>query len=139
MKTPSYATSQISFVLTGIPVILVIWKNTEYNIGSAYDESTGEFICPHDGIYSFYATSPIYGTKDLHYGNISIYVNGSQKIRHFLRNSNAGDYVFDHSSPHGVIQLRKGDTVHIDMSGPFYHAGTKCERTYFQGHLIYLL
>merc|ERR1719270_1667598 len=39
----------------------VIWKNIEYNIGSAFNASNGKFTCPHDGIYSFYANSPVYG------------------------------------------------------------------------------
>jgi len=39
----------------------VLWRNIEYNIGSAYDASNGKFTCPYDGIYSFYATSPING------------------------------------------------------------------------------
>ena len=116
-------------------IFLVIWKNIEYNIGNAFDESTGIFTCPHDGIYSFYATSPIYGQ---YYGRIDIYVNGSKKVHHFLRNHGAGEDEFKHVSPNGVFKLSKGDTVHIYMQGTFYRA-RYCTRTYFQGHLINLL
>ena len=41
----------------------VIWTNTEYNIGNAFDETKGTFTCPYDGIYSFYATSAVYNSK----------------------------------------------------------------------------
>ena len=119
-----------------IKLFLVIWKNIEYNIGNAFDESTGKFTCPHDGIYSFYATSAINGQ---HNGWIYIDVNGSKKVDHYLRNHGAGKDEFKHVSPAGVFKLSKGDTVQIRMSGTFYYASSGCESTYFQGHLIDLL
>ena len=119
-----------------IKLFLVIWKNIEYNIGYAFDQSTGKFTCPHDGIYSFYATSSIRGQ---YYGRIKIYVNGSEKVHHFLRNHSAGEWEFKQVSPNGVFKLSKGDTVHIYMGGIFYLASSECTRTYFQGHLIDLL
>ena len=115
---------------------LVIWKNIEYNIGNAFDESTGKFTCPHDGIYSFYATSPINGQDK---GRIYIYVNGSQKVYHYLYNHGAGEDEFKHVSPTGVFKLSKGDTVDIRMSGTFHFASSECSRTYFQGYLIDIL
>ena len=115
-----------------IKLFLVIWKNIEYNIGNAFDESTGKFTCPHDGIYSFYATSPVYN-NDAH---IYIYVNGSSKVYHYIYEPSSN---YAHSSPHGVFKLKKGDSVHINMSGAFSRAGSECDRTYFQGHLIDLL
>jgi len=118
----------------------VIWQNIEYNIGSAYDASNGKFTCPYDGIYSFYATSPIYGEE---YGNIDIMVNQSVKSKHFLRNygkyGESGYGEENHVSPQGLFKLKKGDTVHISMSGYFYYGSSDCTRTYFQGHLIDLL
>ena len=120
--------------LIKIKLFLVIWENIEYNIGNAFDKSTGTFTCPQDGIYSFYATSPIWGQT---YGRIYIYVNGSEKVHHYL--CNHGEYEFKHTSPNGVFKLRKGDTVHIDMLGTFHYASSQCSRTYFQGHLIDLL
>jgi len=113
----------------------VIWKNVEYNIGSAYDASNGKFTCPHDGVYSFYATSPIIGSKRS--GNISIYVNGSEKVNHHAHNGYSDIWVSNGNlSPQGVFKLSKGDTVHINMNGRFFYASSKCIRTYFQGHLI---
>ena len=108
----------------------------EYNIGSAFDASNGKFTCPYDGLYSFYATSPIQGERN---GSIVIYVNGSQKVFHYNRNHGAEQYDFKHNSPQGVFKLTKGDTVHIRMYGYFYRASSYCDRTYFQGHLIDLL
>ena len=119
-----------------IKLFLVIWKNIEYNIGNAFDESTGTFNCPHDGIYSFYATSSIY---DNYEGWVQIYVNGSRKVNHLLRNHGAGEWEFKQVSPNGVFKLSKGDTVHIYMGGIFYLASSECTRKYFQGHLIDLL
>jgi hypothetical protein len=120
----------------------VIWKSVEYNIGSAYDASNGQFTCPYDGIYSFYATSPTYRDMydDTRYEtHIEIHVNGSIKVQHYVV-ANLDDFL--HSTPHGVFKLQKGDTVHIERWGPFSNTVYgKCykERTYFQGHLIDLL
>ena len=71
-----------------------------------------------------------------HSGNISIYVNGSEKVNHYLHNGYSDHYVSKHLSPQGVFKLSKGDTVHIYMIGWFFYASSKCTRTYFQGHLI---
>ena len=110
----------------------MIWKNIAYNIGNSFDSATGLFTCPQDGIYSFYATSPIRGAAD---GNIFIYVNGAAKIHHYVYNY-GGQSELNHNSPYGEFKLSEGDTVHIHMSGTFYYASTSCDRTYFQGHLI---
>jgi len=109
----------------------VIWKNIEYNIGSAFNASNGKFTCPHDGIYSFYATS-----TSRNHGNVYIYVNGSLKSAHFLI---IHDWGFGVANPTGVFKLTKGDTVHIQMHGGFNNANEDCVTTYFQGHLIDLL
>ena len=111
--------------------VLVIWRNLEYNIGNSFDATKGTFTCPHDGIYSFYATSGVNTNK---YGSIFIYVNGSMKVEFHISTSN-----FAHSSPNGVFKLKKGDTVHIKMHGTFHYANKQCFRTYFQGHLVDLL
>ena len=111
-------------------MILVIWKNLEYNIGNAFDETKGTFTSPHDGIYSFYATSFVWDNQS---GNIYIYVNGSKTVQQQIYNGN-GDM-----SSHGVFKLKKGETVHIYMSGTFYYANSHCYRTFLQGHLIDLL
>ena len=114
---------------------LVIWKNIDYSIGSAFDQSTGVFTCPYDGIYSFYATAPI----DSHtYGDVSIYVNGSEKIRYHQSNEGDSKNHLKHSSPNGALKLKKGDNVHIRMTGTFNHMSCQ-KRTYFQGYLINLL
>ena len=113
--------------------ILVIWANTEYNIGNAFDETTGIFTCPYDGIYSFYATSSVYNSNR---GSIYIFVNGSNKLYHY---TNVASSKFAHISPNGVVKLKQGDTVHIYMSGTFHNAKSVCTETYFQGHLIDLL
>ena len=114
----------------------VIWKNIEYNIGSAFDEETGIFTSPHDGIYSFHATSPVHGQ---YYGYVNIYVNGSEKVNSLVWNNGAGSNEYKHGSPYCVFKLNQGDTVHIAMSGTFYYSSSNCARTYFQGHMIDLL
>ena len=112
---------------------LVIWKNLEYNIGNAFDEVKGTFTCPHEGIYSFYATAQVYYSQ---FGNVYIYVNGSSKVQIYVNTDKSS---FDQSSPNGVFKLKKGDTVNIRMNGYFNYANSECFRTYFQGHLIDLL
>ena len=111
-------------------MILVIWKNLEYNIGNAFEETKGTFTCPHDGIYSFYATSLVWNDKS---GRIHIYVNGSNTVQQEIYNG-YGDI-----SSHGVFKLKKGDSVHIYMNGYFHYANSNCHRTFLQGHLIDLL
>ena len=119
-----------------IKLCSVIWKDTEYNIGSAFDERTGVFTCPYDGIYSFYASAALRGQ---HSGAVSIYFNSSEKIRAFIRNDNDGVMNFKNSSPNGLLKLKKGDTVQIGMEGTLFKASTEYNRTFFQGHLVYLL
>jgi len=107
----------------------VIWKNEEYNIGSGFDVSNGIFTCPYDGIYSFYATSPILRG----YGKIVIYVNESYlKANHIGHADNWKEQV----SSQGVFRLKKGNTVHIKMEGFFHNAHSYSASTYFEGHLI---
>ena len=108
----------------------MIWKNLEYNIGNAFDETKGTFTCPYDGIYSFYATAFVWGSNS---GNIYIYVNGSKKVQQQI-SSGYGDI-----SSHGVFKLKKGDTVHIYMTGYFHYANSQGNRTFLQGRLIELL
>lgn len=112
----------------------VIWKNVEYNIGSAYDASSGKFTCPYDGIYSFYATSMVIHGHGIF---VEIHVNGSLKVARTQKNAESME--FGNASPQGVFKLQKGDTVHIKMLGIFYQASRRCDYTYFQGHLINLL
>ena len=102
----------------------------EYNIGNAFDESTGNFVCPHDGLYTFYVTSLVSKGKS---GNVYIVLNGSNKINHLVSPGYA------HPSPYGSFKLKKSDTVHIYMSGYFYYSNSECYRTYFEGRLIDLL
>ena len=107
-------------------------------MGSAFDATSGKFTAPYDGIYSFYATSPIQQWNSSQYWNaIYINVNGSSKV--YLKTSSAGKYEFKHNSPSAVLKLSKDDTVHIHMTGTFYYASTRCTQTYFQGHLVDLL
>ena len=102
----------------------------EYNVGNAFNKNTGKFTCPHDGIYSFYATAHVGNSRA--YGDFFIYVNGRSKVLHYSSE-------YDNISPHGVFKLKKGDTVHMRMKGLFYSGHSQCARTYFEGHLIDLL
>ena len=113
-----------------INVCSVIWKNIDYNIGNAYDASTGTFTCPFDGLYSFYATSLVVHGKN---ASVHINVNDAYTIYHHVSPG------FAHASPYSVLKLKTGDRVHIKMIGYFYQASSKCARTYFQGRLIELL
>ena len=111
-------------------ITLVIWKNIEYNVGNAFDESKGIFTCPYDGIYYFYSTALVSHSKDAH---SYIYVNGANRADHHV---NPG---YAHSNPNGLLKLKKGDKVHIRMIGYFYFASSECARTYIQGYLVDLL
>jgi len=109
----------------------VIWKNIEYNIGSAFNASNGKFTCPHDGIYLFYATAMVNGQYS---GEINIQVNGRMtKSTHYLHQVPGQIQL----SAQSVLKLRKGDTVNIAMAGTFNW--NTDSRTYFQGHLLDLL
>ena len=114
----------------------MIFKSIDYNIGNAFDASTGIFTCPHNGLYYFYATAP---TRGEHYGNVRIYVNRSTKVHHHVSNHGVQASELNHVSPSGVFKLKKGNTVHIGMEGHFYYASSHCARTYFEGHFVDLL
>ena len=86
--------------------VQVIWQNIEYNIGNAYDSSSGKFTSPFDGIYFFNVLANKYGAKHAY---IYISVNGSNKIITYTSDEKSHDFV----SYSGQLKLNKGDSVWI--------------------------
>ena len=102
--------------------LLVIWKNTEYNIGNALNINDGKFTAPVDGIYFFYLQTWSYGSN---YAYIDFYLNGSQKS--YSHRNEDGEH--DMITLSSQFKLNKGDTVWAYFNGYVTH-------TFFEGHLI---
>ena len=108
--------------------LLVIWKNTEYNIGNALNINDGKFTAPVDGIYFFYLQTWSYGSN---YAYIDFYLNGSQKS--YSHRNEDGEH--DMITLSSQFKLNKGDTVWAYFQGNFYYPNEKLH-TFFEGHLI---
>ena len=107
---------------------LVIWKNTDYNIGNGLNTTDGKFIAPVDGIYSFYSQAESLSSKSAYIG---FYINESAKSNTY-RNEDAEHDTLTLSSQ---FKLHKGDTVWVCFTGYFY-SPTSASYTFFEGHLI---
>ena len=107
---------------------LVIWKNTEYNIGNGLNINNGKFTAPVDGIYFFYSKAQSFGSKT---ARIDFNLNGSSKS-YGVRDDN-GEW--DMVSVSSQFKLNKGDTVWVNFSGYFSNPAYELS-TFFEGHLI---
>ena len=107
---------------------LVIWKNTEYNIGNALNINDGKFTAPVDGIYFFYLQAQSRGSND---AQIRFVVNGSNKS--YSYRDEDGEY--DMVTLSSQFKLNKGDTVWAYFRGYFNYPHNEIH-TFFEGHLI---
>ena len=108
--------------------LLVIWKNTEYNIGNALNINDGKFTAPVDGIYFFYLQVRSLGSNSAY---IALYLNGSAKSYGYRDEDGENDTVTLSSQ----FKLNKGDKVWAYFSGYFNNPANEYY-TFFEGHLI---
>ena len=123
-----------------------------FNIGDAYDNQTGEFKCPVDGLYSFYTQVPHdftsrlpkeQGGDSLAGGEIILKVNDEYKIswdHDAYAGVNGGPGYLSFHHVNGLLQLKKNDIVSIQLQGQFsYGSNFLTLNVFFQGHLIHPL
>jgi len=108
--------------------LLVIWKNTDYNVGNGYNIIDGKFTAPVDGIYSFYTQAE---SLTSNYSNVAFYINGSHKSNTYRNKEGEHDTLTLSSQ----FKLNKGDTVWVYFTGYFFNPRS-ASYTFFEGHLI---
>nr|XP_034307459.1 complement C1q tumor necrosis factor-related protein 3-like [Crassostrea gigas] len=86
----------------------VIFDKVSLNEGKAYDKTTGIFIAPFEGIYSFTWTTLTIGGKYF----FTEIVRNSQPIA-YNHNDGRGRGGYPMSSSHANIKMKKGDKVWI--------------------------
>src|SRR5690606_12053012 len=97
----AYKTSTQSVSATTYTTI--VFDQTEYNYGSAYNTSTGEFTAPIDGVYTFSVNQTV-GTTP---GALAFYVNGNR-----IRRGNVFNVTGNIPNPIAVdLKLSAGDKV----------------------------
>jgi hypothetical protein len=107
---------QSSSFASGDPLLFSVIK---YNLGNAYDKTTGRFTAPSSGLYMFIATS---GSG----GNFFLYVGDNTEI------SGAVSYSQSSSSVHGIMHLEAGQYVWVRSGGGSYWSHTST----FSGFLL---
>lgn len=124
---------------------VVAWDNVTMNLGGGYNVASGEFTCPSNGRYYFYAhvmsafdyeTAKVCACSDPETKVcLQLEVNGKFLTSLFIDNNDP--YVND-GSMSAVVVMRKGDAVRVKATcdtyveqGFYYHA-----INYFMGHLI---
>ena len=118
-----YKTNNLSSI-----IFLVIWENTEYNIGNGYNINDGKFTAPIDGIYFFNFQAQ---AADSYMTYIYFYVNGSDKSTGHKYAPGDKNIVTLSSQ----FKLNKGDTVWVRLFGQYTNP-TYSKSFFFEGHLI---
>lgn len=106
----------------------VIFDNVSLNEGNAYDNNSGIFTAPLDGIYSFTWTIL---TKAGKYFVTEIVLNGQQVTNNQADGRGLNGYPM--TTSHANIKMKKGDKVWIRTQvtdGQYAHGGNWC---YFSG------
>ena len=136
----SNQTPDIAFRATCTPKnkqYIVIWEDIEYNIGNAYNQSSGYFTAPRDGIYSLYAIFPFDSLESSFSVGLSIWVKYHFGIFQTFFKAVIHDTFTE--SWNQSLKLQKGDTVNIVLHGKIDDTMNRCHgrrKTFFQGHLI---
>ena len=102
------------------------------NEGSAYDPSTGVFICPVAGTYRFDATVMAWTGQRI---DSQIRVNGVHKA-HIVADASSSVQEYGQASNSLIIRLRPGDHVWLQHSGgsSTVHGGLA---SHFSGYILW--
>ncbi|XP_062375785.1 complement C1q-like protein 4 isoform X2 [Sardina pilchardus] len=100
------------------------------NVGNAYDNSTGKFTAPLNGVYQF--SYHVYAGGDNGAG-AKLYHNEDQVVA-----------AYNHVAPHDIntsqsviLTLEKGDTVSLLLEAGWWVASYLGHLTTFSGHLLF--
>ena len=114
---------------------ILVFSSVLYNVGNAYNSSTGVFTCPLAGSY-FFSFSGLYNNGQNTTGTAYIRLNGSgssttgEKYRAFHHNSGTN---YQQISTAGVIVAAVNDTVDVYTDIVGWHIGAE---TAFSGYFI---
>ncbi|XP_052087206.1 uncharacterized protein LOC127724314 [Mytilus californianus] len=89
----------------------VIFDGVWTNVGNGYEPSTGVFKAPHPGLYHMTAVVMSYSGTSL---GLDLYHNNLEITRSYLSGDGYKTGIFD-----VVLNLQKGDKVHIESSGTY--------------------
>ncbi|XP_052786075.1 complement C1q-like protein 4 [Mya arenaria] len=116
----------------------ILFDNVVTNIGSAYNGETGTFTAPIEGLYlisvkitGYYSGSSSSGTTDYY----QLKMNDNLYLR-LSANVNGNTHHFDSSSVVTVMELVKGDRVHVDCKQSNKYVEGSERNTFFSGFLI---
>ncbi|XP_078319054.1 complement C1q-like protein 4 [Crassostrea virginica] len=103
------------------------------NVGGGYNENTGVFTAPRDGVYVFFCK--ITGRDNSDNMHFEFILNGSAKTHHLMYGSSTNPYRTSSNSI--VLQLTHGDRVCIKMykGGNHFSSGAGGDQT-FSGYLL---
>jgi hypothetical protein len=134
LKLPAYAVAFDATKPTSDAAGVLTYSQINANVGEAYNEATGEFVAPVDGVYHFsVSTDPKPQTSN---ADVRLRVNGSQGLVYLiigpLQNGSrtlAGNSI--------TLRLNAGDrvdTLNVNEGTIYLHYGP-----HFSGHLLYPL
>ena len=85
---------------------ILVFPHVITNKGQGYDNSTGKFTAPRDGMYVFFVTGVSYLKNGL---LLDIVQDGVRKVRTFSENS----YYYETGTNLVVLELDRGDAVWV--------------------------
>ena len=126
-------TATVTQITTSQSGQTLVFPHIITNVGGGYNENTGVFTAPRDGVYVFFCKITGRDISDNMY--FEFILNGSPKTRHFVFGN--PDHPYRTSSNSIVLQLTHGDRVWINMYNGDRHfsSGAGGDQT-FSGYLL---
>uniref|UniRef100_A0A667Y927 Cerebellin 20 n=1 Tax=Myripristis murdjan TaxID=586833 RepID=A0A667Y927_9TELE len=116
----------------------VVYQHVFINLGGSYNVTTGKFIAPYSGVYSFSLT--VYsdaGAPDSALAACaSLHVNGSQVASASDQNRQDQE---DSSTTVVALRLNAGDKVHVKLPAGCFLCDNNSHYNTFTGFLLYPL
>jgi hypothetical protein len=88
----------------------LVYRNIHYNLGNGYNNLTGHFVVPVDGIYMFIASMAMHGRNYCY-----IVVDDTEMITAYIHEGFHGLSFM--STIHAVLHVRSGQNVWVKSNG----------------------